>query len=73
MTAGVSYPLPDASIATMWTLKAYCDACAEALTLDVVAHRHNWGHYSHRLADAYGVFNPDQGKLYLDKLRFERV
>ena len=73
MTAGVSYPLSPTSIATMWTLKAYCDACADALTLEAVAHRHNWGQYSWRLADAYGVTNPDQGKLALTKERFERV
>ena len=73
MTAGVSYELREGSIATMWTLNAYCDACADALTLDVIAHRHNWRTYSHRLADNYGVFNPDQGKLSLTMERFERV
>ncbi len=73
MTAGVTYPLGPNSVATMWTLEAWCDACSLALTLDDVATRRKWGRYSHRLADAYGVVNPDQAKVGLDKIRFERV
>lgn len=73
MTAGVSYRLSRTSTAIMWSLKAWCDDCAAALTLDQVAGAREWGAYSHRLADNYRVLNPDQAKLGLEMERFERT